>query len=145
MASRCQCRDGCRFAAAPGEPYALTHDPRPERQEARAAILRDRGRKGSESMSRNREAAGKRVAKRLSLRTVEGQQEVLDRVMRLLMRSKMDGQRAAAIVATVKAAREVLTTAELERENQDLKRFIAEKFPEHVDKFPELKKLKAVS
>ena len=131
MSDRCQCSLRCRFVAAPGEPYHLSHDPRPERQELRRQQMSARGVAGAATMSRNRQAVRDQQAVKLSLRTVDGQLDTLDRLLRNLMRSKLNAAEVAKAGAQlVKVAREVLAAGELEQENRDLKSLIAEKFPE---------------
>lgn len=128
---RCQCTPTCRMTAADGEPFHLSHDSRPERAEERRQMLAERGRAGARKMTANRQAARASVAVKLSVRTVDGQLETLDTLLRNLLRSKLDAANVAkAGAALVKVAREVISASELEAENRDLKALIAEKHPE---------------
>jgi hypothetical protein len=129
--AKCQCKDACAFTAAEGEPFHLTHDPRPERAEARREAMAERGRNGQKAKAASRAAASEVVASKLSIRTPEGQLQTLDTLLRNLMRSKLDAAKVAAAGGQlVKIAREVIAADELQAENRDLRALIAERMPE---------------
>jgi hypothetical protein len=123
---KCQCKPdgGCGFAASPGEPYHLTHDPRPERQEARRALMSNKGKLGG--------APPKPSVKEVDLSTPNARLALLaEACKRLLNARKTDVASVAnALVRCVQAADEISKTHDLKVENQELRQLIMERWPE---------------
>lgn len=126
--TKCSCRPGCRFTAAPGEPFALQHDPRPERQAERKAYFAATGKRGVEQRAAHRQARQRRGC---SLRTTDDLLGELERVLLDLDRASGDvAARARAKVDLLRTAHMVLKGAELETQNRELRELLLEHHPE---------------
>ena len=122
---RCACgAAGCRAMAEPGQPYALTHDRRPEMQEARRARFSQMGKDGSAKVQRNRAALRADMAKKLSADTPANRKEVINVGVRSLARARMDdAKRWGAIGALLKVAHDI-DVDDLERNTKRLEKLI---------------------
>lgn len=127
----CQCKAGCPLMAELGEPYNVTHDPRPERQAARKCEMARRGVEGGKRYGENRQAAAADDAAAVDLSSTPGRRDALNRATRRVFASGVDPAKLAnAIAALVKAALEVDRVAEIEVENRELRQLLHEKHPE---------------
>jgi hypothetical protein len=121
--SRCQCSPTCKFTAAPGEPYFLSHDPRPERQAERSAAMAARGRSGG---AKTQAAARARKRSVCSLRTVADLLAELERALLLAEDSGGDKiARANAITKIVTSAHDILSR-DTERNAERLAKLLAD-------------------
>ena len=120
---RCQCTPTCRFGAAPGEPYMLGHDPRPEKREQRREAASRAGKLGGRASE-----AAKLTS--CDLRSTDGQLTQLEGALLRVANCGADAvAKAGAICKLISEARSVMKDAVLEVENAELRALIAGKHP----------------
>lgn len=126
--AHCQCKPSCRFGAAEGEPFHLSHDPRPEKQEERRAMLAERSRRGG---AKTQENERRRKRKTCSLRSTDDILTELEQTLIAVDNSAGEVVgKASAKVKLIAEARATLKAAELENENRELRALLLERHPE---------------
>jgi hypothetical protein len=116
-------KDGqpCGGTARPGTDRCLAHQPLTEERRQK---LREAGRLGKKHQQQN---AQRRKRKECPLRTTEQKLEALERRAIDVENAGSEAtKKADSMAKLVKAAQEVQCVAELERENEELRRLVAE-------------------
>jgi hypothetical protein len=127
----CQCAPGCQLLAELDQPYAITHDARPERQAERRRVMAERGTLGGLRGGENRRAVAAEDAEAADLSSTQGRRDALNRACRRVFASSVDPAKLAnAIAGLIRAALEVDRVGELEQENRELRQLLLEKHPE---------------
>jgi len=129
MKAHCQCSPTCRFMAVDGEPYHLSHDPRPEKREERSRALAERGRAGQQKQM-ERSAARRRA--KVPLSTAAEIREFLEKLAALAEGSGADV--VARVKAGVQAAQAAAALLKDELEKQ------AKEIAELLERYPQLAK-----
>jgi hypothetical protein len=125
MNGKCQCTTACRLPAAEGHPFALAHDKRPEMQEARTAMMSERGKRGGKVAGERKQAERVADATSINLDTVASQRAALNFVAKGIGAGTLSSRDGAVLVAAARAAQTLLRVEELEAENRELRKLIS--------------------